>query len=198
MTLRIAENTMSTRIVNHYTGIILLVTALQAAAADPDDAIAECARISSTGDRILCLENALRRISLPPGTDARPGGEAPVDQSETVDEPQVRADALAAVAPPNAVAAEQAGDVEQFGLSEAQKKQERPDAITVVVTRVSENAYGKMLVTTADGQVWRQTDQARARMPDVPFDAEIRSGASGSFFLRALNGGRAVRVRRDR
>ena len=189
---------MSTRIVNRYLGIILLLTASLAAAADPDDAIAECARISSTGDRILCLEDALRRLSPAPQARPGPGDVKATGQREVTAEPQVQAElpATAAVATENAT--ERSGEIEQFGLDEAQQRQERPDSITVEVTRVSESAYGKMLLTTADGQVWRQTDQARARMPEVPFDAEIRSGASGSFFIQASSGGRAVRVRRER
>lgn len=187
---------MSTRIVNHCLGIILLVNAPLAAAADSDDAIAECARIASTGDRILCLEAALRRLSPAPQARSAAGDVQAGGQPEIAAEPPVRAELPAAAAAGNST--DRAGDVEQFGLSDAQKKQERPDSITVEVTRVSESAYGKMLITTADGQVWRQTDQARARMPEVPFNAEIRSGAAGSFFIQASSGGRAVRVRRER
>jgi hypothetical protein len=189
---------MPIRIENHCLGIILLVAASQASAADPDDAIAECARLASTGDRILCLETALRRLS--PAPQARSGaGDIPATgHPEIAAGPpaQAEAPAVAAVAARNS--ADRAAEIEQFGLSEAQQKQERPDSITVEVTRVSESAYGKMLITTADGQVWRQTDQARARLPEVPFNAEIRSGAAGSFFFQASSGGRAVRVRREK
>lgn len=189
---------MSTRIVNRYLGIILLFTASLAAAADPEDAIAECARISSTGDRILCLENALRRLSPDPQARSETGDVKATGQRENTADPQGQAELPAATAVAARNATERSAEFEQFGLSEAQQKQERLDSITVEVTRVSESAYGKMLITTADGQVWRQTDQARARMPEVPFDAEIRSGASGSFFIQASSGGRAVRVRRER
>lgn len=46
-----------------YLALALTLPAATGAASDADDAIAACARISSTGDRILCLEDALRRLS---------------------------------------------------------------------------------------------------------------------------------------
>ncbi len=45
-----------------YGALIVLVCALPAHA-DKEDAIASCARIATVGDRILCLEDALRQSS---------------------------------------------------------------------------------------------------------------------------------------
>lgn len=47
----------------YYLALAVLLPTCAFAASGTDDAIAECARISSTGDRILCLEDALRRLS---------------------------------------------------------------------------------------------------------------------------------------
>jgi len=68
----------------------------------------------------------------------------------------------------------------------------------VVVVSVDSNAYGKLIFTTESGQVWRQTDQNRRRYRQIPFDAEIRQGAAGSFFIKPLSGGASVRVTRSK
>jgi hypothetical protein len=50
--------------------------------------------------------------------------------------------------------------------------------------------------TAEDGTVWIQTDSQRLTgMPDTPFDAELKPGAMGSYFLVPKEKGRAVRVR---
>ena len=68
----------------------------------------------------------------------------------------------------------------------------------MIVVAVDENAYGKLLFTTESGQVWRQTDQGRPRYRQIPFEAVIRNGAAGSFFIKPLSGGVAVRVKRSK
>ena len=51
--------------------------------------------------------------------------------------------------------------------------------------------------TTEDGQVWIQTDTQRVTYPTVPFPAELKPGAMGSYFLVPKDR-RAVRVRQQR
>jgi hypothetical protein len=140
----------------------LLLLAAAVVRADSEDEIARCARISSPGERILCLEDALRRT----------------------DEPHPTAAAEAHAAPPA-----------EFGFDESQKPPP-PESIRVTVVAVEENAYGKLRYVTEGGQVWQQNDQRTPRYPDVPFPAEIRTAAAGSFFLQPLDGGIAVRVQR--
>jgi hypothetical protein len=90
-------------------------------------------------------------------------------------------------------------EAQQFELSEVQKQPESLDSIDVVVVSVDSNAYGKLIFTTESGQVWRQTDQRRPpRYRQIPFDAEIRQGAAGSFFIKPLSGGASVRVTRSK
>jgi hypothetical protein len=132
--------------------------------ADSEDEIARCARISSPGDRILCLEDALRRRDDPPPSTA-------------------------AEAPAAAPAAE-------FGFDVPQKPPPSPESVRVTVVAVEKNAYGKLRYVTEDGQVWQQNDQRTPQYPYVPFAAEIRTAAAGSFLLQPLDGGIAVRVQR--
>lgn len=67
----------------HYLGIVALFATSFAAATEAEDAIAACARISSTGDRILCLETALRNTSTPAVSEAT----SPVGTEDTLSAP---------------------------------------------------------------------------------------------------------------
>ena len=163
-------------------GTLLLLLAAAAAYGDNEDEIARCARIASTGDRILCLEEALRRASERKNETAGKGA---------ADGPVARSGGSAAASPPPAAAAD-----EQFGLENTERYAASPDSIEIVVVAVEENVYGKLVFTTQEGQVWRQSDQRSPRTPELPFDAEIRRAAAGSFFLKPLSGGIAIRVQR--
>jgi len=68
------------------------------------------------------------------------------------------------------------------------------------VTDIEINRSGDVVVTLANGQVWRQTDSTRIQgirsgvRPGLT--ANIRSGALGSYFMRLNNGGRWFRAER--
>ena len=158
---------------------LTLLLAVAMAQAENADVIANCARISSPADRILCLEDALR-------------GPVPVELAEAQDE--VPTDTVQA--PQETLPETGATEAGQFGLAEEQKNPDPLESVDVVVVAVSQNAYGKLIFTTDNGQVWQQTDQRNARYRDLPVDATIRSGASGSFFIQPKAGGIASRVKR--
>lgn len=204
--------------------MLMLWPALTAQAGN-EEAIARCAKIASVGDRILCLENALREASQAGepalATDAVVE-ESPIPESglsaaaaaiavDSADDTEEVTEAAGQSPPAEVVSAPQAeeakpaaadaaetAETRQFGLSEEQKQPESVDSINVIVAAVDKNAYGKLIFTTESGQVWRQTDQGRPRYRQIPFDAEIRNGAAGSFFIKPLSGGVAVRVKRSR
>lgn len=200
--------------------IVMLLIAATVAADDNEDEIARCARISSVGDRILCLEDALRESSHAGETTV--AADAVVEDSPTPNSGASAAPPLVTVgradvaeevaetagqsAPPDVVSPPQAEEtvaaavdaVTTLGSAEAQKQPDPLDSVNVVVVSVDSNAYGKLIFTTESGQVWRQTDQSARRYRQIPFDAEIRKGASGSYFIRPLTGGVSVRVRRSR
>lgn len=192
-------------------GTLLLLLATAAAYGDNEEEIARCAGIASTGDRILCLEEALRRASdrkneAPAkagpeetaearrhGREDSRAGAANADETTgkgAADGPVARS-AGSAASPPPAAAAD-----ERFGLENTERYAGSPDSIEVVVVAVEENVYGKLVYTTQEGEVWRQSDQRSPRTPELPFDAEIRRAAAGSFFLKPSSGGIAVRVQR--
>jgi hypothetical protein len=152
--------------------------------ADNEDVIARCARIATPGDRILCLEDALRGPLPAEATKSR------VDvTTEPVEKPQQTLTELTEPEP---------SEIEQFGLPEDQRKPDLPASIDVVIVAVSKNAYGKLIFTTDSGQVWQQTDSRSARYRDLPIDATIRSGVSGSYFIKPRSGGISSRIKRIR
>jgi hypothetical protein len=165
---------------NRLTALVplIIVTSVQA---DNEDAIARCARIATPGDRILCLENALRG-PLP--------AEATKTRVDVTTEPVEKSQ--------QALPEPEPSEVEQFGLPEEQRKSGLPESIDVVIVAVSENAYGKLIFTTDSGQVWQQTDSRSARYRDLPIDATIRSGVSGSYFIKPRSGGISSRIKRIR
>jgi hypothetical protein len=188
---------------NHYLGVLLLIGASQSVAEQAEEAIVRCANLTSDKARIGCLENALRGANAPA---AETGAVAEMASGAGAGTPGSEASNVSsAAAPPNAVpeelgppaAAVPETDADQFGLPPERLEADRPDQVLVTVTAVRENPYGKLIFTTSSGQTWVQTDQSRRRYRHVPFEAEIREGASGSFFLRQASGGPSVRVRRQ-
>lgn len=207
-------------------GVVLVLLAGAIVYADGEDEIARCARIPSVGDRIICLEDALRRAddarapmpedtlrrpddaraskpedtlrrpddahaSMPEGT---PGDSATASASDT-DSPD-EAEQAAAKGP--ADGAPRARGTAKLGLDESREQAEQQESIRVTVVAIEKSAYRKPRYITGDGQVWQQIDQRTPRYPDVPFPAEIRGAAAGSFFLQPLSSGVAVRVQRKR
>jgi len=164
-------------------GALLLILCGMPALADNEDIIAMCARIATVGDRILCLENALRQSS-------QEMVETPVAEAAPVIETAV------VEAPPANVENARRAD-ENFGLKEKRPPKET-NAVQVTVMSVRKNLTNRFIFETENGQLWLQTDQRTVRYGDVPFDAEIRPASMGSFFLRPVAGGVSVRVRREK
>ena len=263
---------MPTKHNKNYGAVLLPLLVLWpalAAQAENEEVITRCAKIPSVGDRILCLEDALRgstqagetaidadaiakqnptpdsaataaavavavgnadlaeavteeaeqsappdAVTAPPAEETMPATVAAVVVVDNADLAEEVTAEDGQSAPPDAAASVQAEEAipaaadtvnatesleaQQFGLSEVQKQPESLDSIKVVVVSVDSNAYGKLIFTTESGQVWRQTDQNRRRYRQIPFDAEIRKGSVGSFFLAPQSGGAAVRVKRSK
>lgn len=168
------------------------------ALAENEDTIARCAVIGSVGDRILCLEDALRASSnevaeTPPdadlaatsaiGNEASPPIESEVSSSAAEAETVLTADSSLAT--------------ERYGLKE-QRAPREANTIQVTVTSVRKNLGNRLIFETEDGHIWLQTDQRSVRYEDTPFTAEIRPASMNSFFLKPDSGGVSVRVRRKK
>ena len=168
---------------NHYLGCLLLAAGTQAAAADTEDAIAACARISSTGDRIICLEDALRRLSPDEGepgaavslpevddevlTATIPSAEGAVvdvaDEAamETTAEATKSEPDVAASEPPAAAAlvTATATSVELGAeqVTELRGDEEEQARISATVVNHELVGTGRLRLTLDNGQVWQQT-----------------------------------------
>jgi hypothetical protein len=68
------------------------------------------------------------------------------------------------------------------------------DQLGVTIVRVQKDVNGIRYFQTADGQVWKQQDSGHYASK-VPFEAEIKPGMMGSFFL-VNEGRRTIRVKR--
>lgn len=168
---------------NHYLGLLLLAACTTVAAADTEDAVVTCARISSTGDRILCLEDALRRLSPaeaePAATASLPDiddevltateasaenevievtGEVGIETAPEAVEPEP---AVAASEPPPAaaVATATATSVELGAEQVAELRGEEVEQIRISANIVSHELVGsgRLRLTLDNGQVWQQT-----------------------------------------
>ena len=210
---------------NHIYGALFVLVCALPADADNEDAIARCARIATVGDRILCLEDALRQTSSEIGESQSQAGMLPASAKQTKTSPPsesegresyLEADVLPASekqsvtsSPPETDAPPSTVEVtpvltddasltnENFGLKE-QRPPKEVNTIQVTVTYVRKNLSNKFIFETEDGQVWLQTDQRKVRYGDMPFKAEIRPASMGSFYLKPDSGGVSVRVRREK
>ena len=159
------------------------------------------------GDRILCLENALRQAS--PETDkvarneeaARlPEADVPSDDVQpsisTEQVVDISSDTAEIGAEPTPTdSATPASD--DFGLKE-QRSPKKIEAMKITVISVRKNLSGRYVFDTADSQTWIQTDQRTVRLENTPFTAEIRPASMGSFYLKPDAGSVSIRVRREK
>jgi hypothetical protein len=68
------------------------------------------------------------------------------------------------------------------------------DRLAVTITRVKKDGSGIHYFQTSDGQVWKQRNAGSWSLK-VPFEAKIKKGMMGSFFL-VNEGGKSTRVKR--
>lgn len=188
------------------SGICLFMLSATATA-DSEEAIARCSKIASVGDRIICLENALRQVS--PETDQAERSEEAVKPSDT-DVPPDESQSSASVNQPTDIDSD-LPDVETESTptdrgapvsDDLEPKDQRPpkeiEAMKVTVTTLRRGLNNRYVFETTNGQVWLQTDQRNVRLGDAPFAAEIRPASMGSFYLKPDAGNVSIRVRREK
>ena len=82
---------------------------------------------------------------------------------------------------------------ESFGNNE-QVPEVTIDRLDVTIVKVSRSSSGRYYFYTEDGQAWKQSTTGRWTVK-APFQAEIKTGMMGSFFL-VTEGGKSERVKR--
>ena len=162
----------------------ILATSAPAAAEEANEAIARCARIATVGDRILCLETALRHTSdadnlvaqreaatlpevddkvLLAVPDTAPADPAPAPVADTPDvipetAPTAAATSVIAAAALVPTTASQQPDLgaEQLGRRDGSVDDE-PDRIDANIIDYEMVLSGRLRLTLDNGQVWQQT-----------------------------------------
>ena len=149
-----------------------------------------CTAIDDDAQRLACYDRALRgtpppAATPPPAQSAPPAAASvPAAPPAAADRRERRVRESAAPAPQAAPAAPIAGRADD------------EEIIPIVVVGLRALPGRETTFTTRDGSMWVQTDSQRiVGLPDTPFDAEIKRGAMGSYFLVAKDRPRAVRVR---
>jgi hypothetical protein len=156
-----------------------------------------CTAIDDDAQRLACYDRALRgtpapATSPPPASTQSPNRNSPpaavqapttpVAEAEPRRERRVRESA----APPAPVAP----------AAPAAGRDDDEQIVPIVVVGMRALPGRETTFTTQDGASWVQTDSQRiVGLPDTPFDAEIKRGAMGSYFLVAKDRPRAIRVR---
>ena len=164
-----------------------------------------CTAIEDDAQRLACYDRALRGtpVAAPPARTVPP---------PTTPAPQPSAEAAPAAAAAAAAPTETSGrEPREIRGSTAPSAPPAPVAsaapvagssdpqneilpIIIVGTRALPGRETTFLL--ADGTSWVQTDSQRITgLPEPPFDAELKPGAVGSYFLVPKERGRAIRVR---
>jgi hypothetical protein len=148
------------------------------------DSLADCRAVTDPAARLACYD-ALPGAALPASPAAAgstPPSTPPAPAPATAPDPEslFGLDATATAATLGAVVAVTP-----------------PDRLTATVTAVERTTDGKLLLTLANGQAWRQVD-SRAAAVAAGATVQIRRAAFGSYLLSAGDRSQGVRVRRIR
>lgn len=202
----------------HYLCLLALSLSVTAGAQNADDAIADCARISSTGDRILCLETALRSQPAP---EAEPVAAFPEVDDEVLTNMDVSTAAAEIAAPTSQMNKEISPASKEETASVAEVVVSKPDIGSEQVaarTMTSEERrvalasatnqrvaqyrmvpYERLVVKLENGQTWRQIkgDVQRIRVNlKKNQTVDITESRLGGYQLRLNEMRRTIRVER--
>jgi hypothetical protein len=177
----------------------LLLAALTALPSQPATAQAAvpCTAIDDDEERLACYDRALRSA-------AQPGAPPPAAQAQPRSAPPAATPAPSAT-PPAVAEPRRERPVRDSAAPAARTPPAAPRAgadsgdeqiLPIVVVGVRALPGRETTFTMQDGTSWVQTDSQRlTSLPDPPFDAELKPGVMGSYFLVAKDRARAIRVR---
>jgi hypothetical protein len=157
--------------------------ALLAATASHADPLATCRALAEPAARLACYD-AL------PATASQPADATASAPPATVPRPVT----ATAPTPESLFGLDAATTAATLGAVVAVTP---PDSLTTTVTTVERTGDGKLLLTLANGQAWRQVDSRTAAVT-AGATVRIRRAAFGSYLLSAGDRSQGVRVRRIR
>ena len=153
-----------------------------------------CRAITGEKERLLCYDTVL---------DGGIFNEEKVKQvkveefgSEKMPKPPAEKPAPVAAPEPAPAAAASAAETAPPPQPPASKIGDTDDRLAVTIVRSKKGNYGIHYFQTADGQVWKQINATNWTVKP-PYDAVIKKGVLGSFFL-VVEGGQSTRVKRVR
>ena len=156
-----------------------------------DSPFLRCAGIADDAERLACFDRTAAMVATqgdPVLSSGTPAETAP---------PPAPSTAPAAALPPSPAADPAPAPRRRFGLPE---RRQEPDSQSLAVAELSLDRAGKLVVTLADGQVWRQLsgDTTDVRLPreGAAQTATVRRAALGSYRMTIEPLGRTVRVKR--
>lgn len=82
-----------------------------------------------------------------------------------------------------------------FGREQERIAEEAPDSMQAKIDDIGEAAYGKLVFTLDNGQVWRQNDSTRV-IWDEGDTVVVERALFGSFMMKKVGGARSMRVKR--
>lgn len=173
---------------------VATLPAMATPAADALDAVAKCADIPGTAERLQCFDGA--------AVKAKSVLDEARKQAEAEQKPESEGGLLAwfGFAPEEKPVTKP----EDFGRNiDVGPKPGEPKEITEISSKVLEfaqNAHGKSIFILDNGQVWRQIDgdttEFYYREKDGPLMVTISKGMLGSFVLKAQGKSGSLKVRR--
>lgn len=133
--------------------------------------VTSCSKISENQARLNCFDELLIK-------------QAPKVQPAKV------------AAPKAALTTEQVDSFAKVHLKKTKEELAKEiDQITLVVSKVKKNAYGKMLITFDNGQRWQQKDSNRMKL-STGATVTLHKGALSSVYLQKENGNKRIKVKR--
>ena len=198
--------------------ILLGVFALHATdTVTADDIVEQCARTASSGERIQCLEDAIRRLQGVPVAEVveEVANSAPVpapavalptdDSASEVAAPVVEASSMITKTAEKPVPASTDKTIDEFGLEQVEARnttQRGPEErIKAEVVEFDFVGRQKLRVRLANGQIWKQTNadrpnHYRALRDKEGFSVELWETGLGGYRMYIAEIGRTVRVER--
>ena len=167
-----------------------LVFSGTALAVSTEDRLLACSEINDTTNRLACYDNLAEAIATPTAAAVAPT--TPEETTETQANPAATATEPASTA--GTVATTSTDPEEGFGKEHWVSERDSP-ALAARVTAVRKNAYGKLVVSLDNGQVWRQVKSEKVRIA-VDDSILIERGMLNSFFFQVNDNNRKMKFSR--
>ncbi|WP_444931683.1 hypothetical protein ACJJIF_07945 [Microbulbifer sp. SSSA002] len=85
--------------------------------------------------------------------------------------------------------------VREFGHEQKLASEEAPERIDAKIAAIQMGAHGKRFITLDNGQLWKQNDSSNVFWK-VGDPVVVERALLGSFFMKPIDGGRKLRVKR--